>query len=297
MDTDSKTLVTGATGDIGGTLVRLLKDSGHPFRVMCRRPDQVEAFAADGVEAVHGDFADPASVRQALEACDQLFLLPPFTAQMVEQTTAAIDAAREADVGHVVKISAADANPDSPVPWAADHGRVDTYLRASGLSWTLLRPSCFFNLLAVMAPAIRRGLLPGMSGHGATTFIDSPDIAAAAARVLTDPSTQGGLGDQGRDYLLTGTQPLSLPQAAEILTAELGHRVRYLPVPAPLVYLAARAKGVPVREARGIVNQFAVVVRRGLDNVRVHSTDLEHLIGRPPTDMSTYVRTHRTELT
>ena len=296
MHDSTKTLVTGATGDIGSILTAILEEGGQPFRVMCRRPDQVAAFTARGIEAVHGDFADPASVAAALEGCDQLFLLPPFTPQMPEQAQPVIDVARDVGVRHVVKVSASDANPGSSVPWAANHGRVDDYLRRSGISWTLLKPGCFLNLLPQMAPLIRRGLLPGSSGHGATTWIDSADIAAAAARVLTDPTTQGGPHERGRSYLLTGTQPLSFPQVADILSDELGRRVRYLHVPGPLVYLGARARGIAHPEARGMVNQFTVVVRRGLDNVRVYSPDLEHLLGRPAVDMPAYVRAHRAEL-
>lgn len=291
-----RTLVTGATGDIGGILTTLLSAAGHPFRVMCRRQEQIDDFRSRGVEAVHGDFSDPASVRRALEGCDQLFLVPPFSRDLFERSREAIDAARDSGVRHVVKISAADATPHSPMFWAAGHGRADAYLADSGLAWTVLRPSAFLGGLVQLAPAIRRGLLPGTSGHGATTWIDSTDIAAAAYRVLTDPAAQGGEGGDGRDYLLTGTQPLSLPQVAAVLTERLHRRVRYLHIPAPLLYLALRTK-LPHVEARGAVAQLAVVVRRGLDDVRVYSSDLTELIGRPAVDLAGFIDQHRAELT
>lgn len=290
------TLVTGATGDIGSTLTALLSRGDLSFRVMCRRPGQIEAFRDRGVDAVLGDFTDPRSVRAALEGCEQLFLLPPFTPEMPEQSEAAIDAARDAGVRHVVKVSASDANPRSSVPWAADHGRVDAYLRQSGIAWTRLRAGAFMGGLLQLAPVIRRGVLPGISGHGATTWIDSADIAAAAERVLADPTRRGGPGADGHDHLLTGTQPLSFPQVATVLTEQLQRRVRYLALPAPLVYLGLRAARASRRDARGGIAQFHDVVRRGLDDVRVHTDDLTDLIGRPPVDMAAYVRQHRAEL-
>jgi uncharacterized protein YbjT (DUF2867 family) len=73
------TLVTGATGAIGEALTRSLCSDSVAFRVMCRRQEQVEEFTARGVEAVRGDFTDPAGLRAALSGCDQLFLLPPAT--------------------------------------------------------------------------------------------------------------------------------------------------------------------------------------------------------------------------
>ena len=286
------TLVTGATGSIGGCLVDELVATEQPFRVMCRRPEQVRDFESHDIEAVLGDFSKPASVHEAMTGVDQLFLLPPDGPEMVDQVRRTLDSAGSVGVRQVVKLSTADSNPDSPVPWARDHGRIDDYLRDSGLDWTALHPAAFMSNLVEMAPVIRRGILPGSSGHGATTWIDTADIAAAACAVLTDPERQGGPGDDGRDYLLTGTQPLSFPQIAAVLTAELGHRVRYLHVPGPLMYLGLRASGSPHSEARGLVAQFAVIVRRGLDHVREHSEDLTDLIGREPVDMAHFVADH-----
>ncbi|PRY04640.1 NAD(P)H-binding protein [Kineococcus rhizosphaerae] len=293
----SMTLVTGATGAIGGALTTLLASSDLPFRVMCRSPQQLEAFRRRGIAAVHGDFADPASVRAAMEGCEQLVLVPPFTPALYAHSRQTIDTACDLDVRHIVKVSAADANPQSPLPWAAAHGRADRYLAKSGLAWTVLRPSAFMGGLLQLAPAIRRGVLPGTSGHGATTWIDSTDIAAAAERVLIDRGRQGGPGADGRNYLLTGTQPLSFPQVATMITERLDRRVRYLHIPAPALYLALRAKRVPHREAHGAVDQLARIVRRGLDDVRVYSTDLTDLIGRPALAMADYIDAHRSELT
>ncbi|SDD28398.1 SDR family oxidoreductase [Auraticoccus monumenti] len=286
-------LVTGATGDVGQTLTQLLRDAGVAFRVMCRRPQQVDEFAARGVEAVRGDLSDSGSLREAMAGCDQLFLLPPPTPALREQAEGAVDAAREAGVRHVVKVSASDADEHSSVPWAADHARSDAHLQDSGLAWTLLKPASFMTNLLPTAPLIRRGILPGTSGRGATSWIASRDVAEAAARVLRDPPTHGGAGRDGRSYLLTGTEPTSFPQVAGILGDELGRRVRYLHLPGPVMYLGLRAGGASHWQARGLVNQFARVVRGGLDGVRTTSPDLADLIGRPATDLATYVRDHR----
>src|SRR3989442_13446102 len=56
-------LVTGATGHVGGELVRRLTAAGHPVRAMTRRP--AEARLPAGVEAVYGDADDPASLDAA----------------------------------------------------------------------------------------------------------------------------------------------------------------------------------------------------------------------------------------
>lgn len=287
-----KTLITGATGDIGTALTGMLSDAGAPFRVMCRRPERVADFAARGIDAVQGDLADPSSVRAALSGCQQLFLLPPVSPDLDRHARAAVDAARETGIRHVVKISAADADPSSPVPWAADHARSDAYLRDSGVPWTTMRAAAFMDNLIQTAPLVRRGLLPGTSRGGATAWVSTTDIAKASTRVLLDPETQGGPGSDGRTYLLSGNTPLSYPQVADVMTEELGHRVRYLHLPGPLMYLALRAGGQSDWMSRGLVSQFADVVRHERGSVLDHSSDLEDLIGQAPITMAAYVRAH-----
>lgn len=293
---DHPILVTGATGDIGGALAENLAAFAVPFRVMCRRPDQLDAFAARGINGVRGDFGDIDSLRAAMDGCSQLFLLPPSGTDQFTRDKDAIDAARACGVEHIVKISTADANPASAIPGARDHALADSHLHASGLRWTRLQPCSFMKNLLTEAPVIRRGWLPQTSGHGATTWIDTPDVAAAAARVLTDPTRQGGAGDAGRSYLLTGTPATSYPQIAELMTQLLRRRVRYLQVPAPVMVGILRLSGMPSWQARGLIHQFVDVVRRGHDNGRLTSTDLADLLGREPTTLAEFINTHRHQL-
>ncbi|NAZ76519.1 NAD(P)H-binding protein [Kineococcus sp. T13] len=294
--TPARVLVTGATGDIGTALVAELTTGGVPFRVLCRRPAQVRAFTDRGVEAALGSFEDEAGLGEAMRGCEQVFLNTPPGPEQFRQNRDAIDAAVAAGVRHVVKVSTSDARPRSAIPWARDHALADEHLRRSGLAWTLLQPGAFTENLLVEAAAIRRGWLPQTSGHGATAWIDVADIAAVAARVLTDPAVQGGPGEDGRTYLLTGDRPLSYPEVAAILTTVLGHRVRYVHVPAPAFYGVLRATGVPAWQARGLVHQFVDVVRRGQDDGRLCSSDVPDLLGRPARTVADFARAHRAEL-
>lgn len=289
-------LVTGATGDIGRDLVTDLRARGVPLRVMCRRQEQLDRFAEQGVDGVLGDFREPPSLAAALDGCEQLFLLAPSGQDQLAGDVAAIDAARAAGTTHVVKLSTLDANPASAVPWARDHGRAEAHLRRSGLRWSTLNPGAYMKNLLTEAGAVRRGLLPQTSGHGATTWVDTPDIAAAAAVVLTDPARHGGTGDDGNRYVLTGTPATSYPQIAEMMSEVLGQRVRYVHVPAPLMFLGLRANGLPHWEARGLVHQFVDVVRRGHDDGRLSTPDLAELLGRTPTSLPEYLTAHREEL-
>lgn len=290
----SKILVTGATGDIGAHLVTALQQRGASFAVMCRRAEQRENFRARGIEAIAGDFSDAASINSAVEGFEQLFLLAPESIDQYDLDVVAIDAAVAAGVRHVVKLSTLDANPDSAIPWARDHARADAYLAGTGLHWTRLAPGAFTKNLLELAPAIRRGWLPGTSGHGATSWVDVRDIAETAARILTEPGLQGDA--TGRSYILTGTHPLSFPEIASTIGEELGGTVRYLHLPWPAMYAVLRLSGLPHWQAKGLVHQFVDVVRRGADCGRVHTFDLRELLGREPRGIADLVHAYRTSL-
>ena len=111
-----------------------------------------------------------------------------------------------------------------------------------------MAPGAFTKNLLELAPAVQHGLLPGTSGHGATSWVDVSDIAEAAARVLAESDLQGDT--EGQTYILTGTHPLSFPEIASILSEELGRTVRYLHLPWPAMYGVLRLSGLPHWYAR-----------------------------------------------
>lgn len=84
-------LITGATGNVGGTLVRLLAEQGHAVRALVRNP--ATASLPEGVEVVVGDLDDPASINAAAKGVEAVFHMQagPFPAQ----TETVIAAARD----------------------------------------------------------------------------------------------------------------------------------------------------------------------------------------------------------
>lgn len=120
-DTCGQVLVTGATGDVGSQIVRLLTASGVPVRALYRRDDQRQTLAAMGATPVRGSFEDSRSLDAAMEGCGKLFLLTPPVPQQAEMDVAAIDAARRNRIEHVVRLSAGDSQLRTEVPWARAH--------------------------------------------------------------------------------------------------------------------------------------------------------------------------------
>lgn len=216
-------LVTGGTGTIGGELVRLLREQQAAFRVLVRRRGQAEALAADGVEAVPGDLADPAALDAALKGCRTLFLLSSPAANQVELQLNAVQAAQRARLARLVKVSALGASANSPAKLGRDHWEIEEAIRGSGFAWTILRPHSFMqNLLGMAAAIAGKGECYGAAGNGKIAMVDARDVAAVAARVLL------GDGHGGATYTLTGPHAISYGDAAAVLSDVLDTKVRYV---------------------------------------------------------------------
>lgn len=110
----SRILVTGATGFLGGHLVRLLREAGHEVVALARTPDK--ELTALGVTFKTGDVLDAAAVREAASGCElavhaagQVSRKPEDTERLyrvhVEGTKNTLDACREAGVKRVVHVS------------------------------------------------------------------------------------------------------------------------------------------------------------------------------------------------
>src|SRR5215211_9093249 len=95
----------------------------------------------DGVETVTGDFADAASVRRAVSGVDRVFLACANVPRQVEFENGVIDAARQAGVRRIVKLSALGAEIGSPVAFWDWHGRIEEHLLTSGIPAVVLRPT------------------------------------------------------------------------------------------------------------------------------------------------------------
>ncbi|GAA3560376.1 SDR family oxidoreductase [Microlunatus spumicola] len=279
-------LVTGATGDVGGEVVRLLVAAGTEVHALHRRPEQASALAELGAEPVLGRLDDASDLRRLMSGVDRLFLLTPPIAQQVDLERTVITAAQTTHLRHVVRISAGDSNPRSPVPWARAHAWGDRRLAATDLDWTSVRPSAFMQNLVGQAEVIRRGLLPHTAGGGGVGWIDTRDVAAVAARVLLD----GPEAHRRATYFLTGPESLTFADVAARLTAGLGRRVRAVALPKPAYVALLRAAGLDAFMAHGLGAQFADVVRH---NVDIDTTwDVERLTGNAPRSMAGWVEEH-----
>lgn len=275
----NRILVTGASGTIGSALVAELSRRGASFAAMRSRP----AATTGGVPMVVGDFARPDTLEAAMGGFDTLFLLLPLVPEKVQLARNALEAARRAGIRHVVRSSAAGADPDSPVPIARLQGEIDRLVMNSGMAWTLLRPAFFMqNHVNFNAGQIRSGTLHAAHGDGATAMVDVRDIAEAAAAVLTNPAAHAG-----RTYTLTGAEALSDAAQMAVVSQVLGHEVRYVDVPPEAARAAMTSMGIPLAVVDWLAN-LNDVVRNGW--AAGTSDDVRQLTGHAPRSFAAFAR-------
>lgn len=269
-------LVTGASGNVGRHVVRLLREEGLPARAAVRKGTEREDSAAL-------DFEDPQTFGPALEGVARIFLMRPPHISKVEGTiNAFLDEAARRGVAQVVFLSVTGAEKNRYVP----HHGIEQRLLRGDLPWTILRPGFFAQNLGdqYRQDIVRDGRIYVPSGRGKAAFVDVRDVAEVAVRAFSDPSTH-----LGKAWTLTGPEAVDFNQVAQILSDALGRPIRY--VPASIIGSLRHLR----RQGQGF-GQAAVItlLHAGIRFGQAEKVDptLERLLGRPGRTIADYVQDH-----
>lgn len=222
-------IVHGATGAQGAPVLSILRAGGHPVLGASRSPRDLPA----GVDGAAVDLADTAALTRLYRGASGVFVHLPLGAPEVlgayaESIGAAVAKARPVRVVVSTSGQVVDA-PGSPLQ-APDASPIMTLLRrieAAGVSAAVVAPRLFLeNLLlpVVLDPVITEGTLEyPLPAELPVSWSSHRDVAAVAARLLTDSAFEGTVG--------VGALPgLTGPDLASVLGAALGREVRYSPI-------------------------------------------------------------------
>jgi uncharacterized protein YbjT (DUF2867 family) len=274
-------LVTGASGLNGGELVRLLSARGVPVRALVRNATRAAALSSlANVDIVEGDMARPETLSKPLRGVDRAMLISSSDEAMVETQSNFIDAARQAGVKHVVKLSGIMPDTDSPFRFARMHGEIELKLQRTGMAFTHLRAGEFMHAYFRQVPAIlARGAFFLPMADARIASIDIRDIAEVAAKALTES------GHEGKVYPLTGPEALTMTEVAEKLSTATGKAIRYVNVEPEEARKAQLAAGVPEYTADALAELFAER-RKGKESEV--SQVFDEIIGRRPTSFQEF---------
>jgi uncharacterized protein YbjT (DUF2867 family) len=232
-------LITGATGNIGGEVVRHLIEKKIPIGALVRNRAKAANLEAQGVELTQGDFSQPDSLYPALCGIEKAFLVMPNHRHQVELESNFIEAAQKAGVRHIVKLSVMNAG-ELPSTFQKWHRQIEEHLEASGMAWTHLRPNMLMQNMRWFVPTIaQQGAFYNCVGDAKISHVDARDVAAVAAVCLSEA------GHENKSYVLTGSEAISFDEVAEIFAKELNRSIKYVNLPPQGLKAARLANGEP----------------------------------------------------
>ncbi len=231
-------LIVGASGHLGSAAARRLLEHGKAVRVMTRNPASVAQLKRLGAEVVSGDLRNPASLRNACQGVEQILACAhalngkgdnnPHTVDDLGNRQL-IEAAKATGVKHFIFISIRGASPESRLPFFRIKSAVESSLHASGMPFTILRPTAYMDLWGELIglPILQQGkaTLFG-SGNNPINFVAVDDVAAVACAVLE----QGRALNQAIE--VCGPENLSMNQVAQIFESLAGRpaKIRHVPL-------------------------------------------------------------------
>jgi len=240
MNNMTKVLITGATGNVGTTVINSLMKLSHKLDIYAGVRDvekDKEALKAYKIKVIPFDFTDISTFKPALTDCGMLFLLRPPQLSDVAIFKPLIETAVECGVKHIVFLSVQGVEKSTIIP----HHKIEKLIVKSTLPYTFLRPAYFMqNFTSTLHEDLvknKRIFLP--AGKAKFTLIDVTDIGAVAAKILTE--TEKHLN---KSYELTNNEKLNFSEMAEKLSLGLGEKITYESPNLFKFYFTKRKEGV-----------------------------------------------------
>jgi NAD(P)H dehydrogenase (quinone) len=284
--------VTGASGQLGHRVVELLLEKGAGKIVAgTRKPEKLADLAARGVAVRHADFENAKELEASLAGVDRVLIISSDAidrpGRRLAQHKAAVAAAASAGVKHAVYTSMP--NPEtSPVVFAPDHLGTEQALKASGMSWTILR-NCWYTdfLIPTLAPAVASGKLSAATGQGGAPYVTREDCAQAAAAALASADTSN------RTWNITGPEVVTYAELAKLASELTGHPVTYVPVDAAERTAQLIALGTPEPIAKMLVSGQMAIAQGKMGTA---TSAVKELSGRDPMSVREFLSAHRAAL-
>lgn len=219
-----KILITGATGNVGLSTLKLLESRNYPgVEVVAAVRDIERARKIEGIENCnfcHFEFDEPATYDRALEGVTKIVLIRPNQVSDVSRYIFPfLTKAEKSGVKHIVFVSIVGAERNRIF---ANH-RTENHFRKLSIPSTILRPSLYMQNLSTLhrLDILAHDKLNIPAGQGLVNYIDVRDVAEVIVTVLVNS------GHENQAYEITGPEALDFYQIAKLFSNELGREIKY----------------------------------------------------------------------
>ena len=281
-------LVTGAGGQLGRAAVEeLLRLGATNVVAATRTPEKLGDLKERGVEVRAADFDHPETLQSAFEGVDRLVIISTDALEVpgkrLTQHRAAVAAAVESGVQHVVYTSAPAPHPTAESSLINDHFWTEAALFASSLTWTVLRNHLYMELILMSAGhAIESGQLFSATGGRGRAYVSRDDCARAIAGALVQAQSS-------QIFDVTGPVAVTQEELAAMLSQVTGQPVKHIDVPPQGLAEGLSHMGLPPHMVKVVVD-FDVEASQGYH--ALVTPTIQELTGRAPLPLEKFLSHH-----
>ncbi len=238
-------LVTGATGFVGGALVREMIKEGRAVRVLSRKASDLSQLKDLDIQIVYGDLTNKKSLEKATKDIDNVVhlavarrgkSLDSMNEINVDGTKRLLNACEKNDVKHFLFFSSVtvygeslNTHENSPLKPYDNYGKskvvveeiVREFRKHSKMNFTILRPSYIYgpgdpyNIFNIIKTIKKRRFAIFGSGENLFNMVFIDDVVNATLTILRNPDVQN------REYIISDIKPYSLCELSEIISDRL----------------------------------------------------------------------------
>ncbi len=279
-------LITGATGNLGSSVVNQLlkKGTSDQFVVTSSTQEGVSRLAARGLQARLADFTKKDTLINAFKGIDKVLLISTMDQNRLIQHKNVIDIAKEQGVRHIVYTSLAikDIQTSGVKDLMISHFETEEYIKESGLMYTILRNTMYADALTqILGENVLNHDINLPGGSGKVPYTLRREMGEATANLLLQD------GHENKSYTIVGSHSFGYKEVAETLSKLSGKTINYNDISEDNLKNFLKQIGLP---------DFAIYLHAGTlydvktQQYEIESNILEELLGRPTASIEDFLK-------
>jgi len=210
--------------------------------LISRTPAKLSERTTQGCDVRYGDFDKPETLAGAVKGAEKMLLISGTrVGARIPQHKAAIDAAADNGVKHIIYTSFVNVEEDNPAIVTLDHRETENLIKESGCAWTFLRDAHYADAMILNAGPgfIASGVWMTSSNGGREAMVWREDCVNSAVAVLTQD------GHENQAYPITGPNSETFEEVAAMLSEICGKEIKLVETDDDGMYAHFDALGIP----------------------------------------------------
>ena len=273
-----KIAVTGVTGNLGGIVSRLCKKNGIEVRNLARNVEKAEKLGFSNVFKSSYDKSE--DTVKSLKGIEVLFMVSGSeNPNRVQQHKDFIDAAKIAEVSHIIYLSFYNASKNSIFTLGRDHYATEEYIKENGFKYTFLRDNFYADFFVDLCREY--GEIKGPAGNGKVSAVVRSDVSEVVAKILENPGKC-----ENQTLNMTGPEELSMDEIVKTVSKYFGKEIKYIEETVEEAYESRKIWKAEQWEYDSWVSTYTAIAENEQSGI---SNDIEKVLGRKATSLVEYL--------